>query len=78
MAKSKKERDAWVEIIEDTRNKWLETERNLQEQRRKLSVAPTQVTRLSIHDENKTPTDPNVDFAALKDQTPTNGDTSDF
>jgi hypothetical protein len=27
-----------------------------------------------VHDENKTPTDPNVDFDFLKDHTPTNGD----
>ncbi|KAI6176191.1 Pleckstrin-like proteiny and Zinc finger domain containing protein [Aphelenchoides bicaudatus] len=75
VAKSKQERNAWVDIIRDTRDKWIESQRKLQEQRRKMSFGPIQVTRQSIHDENKTPTEPDIGFSTLKDQTPTNGDT---
>lgn len=62
MARSKKERDMWVNIIEDTRDKWLESERILQEQRRKKNIAPIGVFKKVEHDENKTPTDPNIIF----------------
>jgi FYVE/RhoGEF/PH domain-containing protein 5/6 len=70
MFRSKKERDFWVEIIKDTRNKWMENQRRLQEQRRKISLANPDLL------DDKTPTDPNISFLTLKDQTPTNGDSS--
>lgn len=65
VAKSKRERDSWVEMIEDAKLKFLENELKLQEQRRKMSTIQPQNL------DDKTPTNPNVSFLSSKEQTPT-------
>lgn len=70
MFRSKKERDYWVQIIEETKKRWIETDRRLQERQRKVSVIqPNQL-------DDKTPTDPNTNFLSSKNQA--NGDSSEF